>query len=148
MTETQRNATSYAFVALCSGALLLWIIPAFSPEYPGYGAPPTLVPNVAACLMLVLALLGLTQTALRYKHDAGNTADGVRWRHLFTFFVPCGLMMPAMHYLGFIPAGLLFMLVIQIACGQRRIVPLALVAALPVLAVYLLMRFVLGVPMP
>ena len=57
-------------------------------------------------------------------------------------------MMPAMHYLGFIPAGVLFLLVIQLSCGQRHPVPLVLVAVLPVVLVYLLMRYVLSVPMP
>jgi len=148
MTEIKRDVISYGFVAMLSGAFLLWVIPAFSPEYPGYGAPPTLMPNVAACLMLGLSLLGLVRTVLRRRRADGGTADGVRWRHLFLFFLPCGLMMPAMHHLGFIPAGLLFMAFIQLACGQRRIAPLVLVAALPVLAVYLLMRYALGVPMP
>ena len=34
------------------------------------------------------------------------------------------------------------------ATGQRHLVPLVLVAVLPVVLVYLLMRYVLSVPMP
>ena len=40
------------------------------------------------------------------------------------------------------------MVVIQIGCGQRRWFPMTLVSVAPVLLVYAIMRFGLGVPMP
>ena len=49
---------------------------------------------------------------------------------------------------GFLPAGIAFMVVIQIGCGQRRWFPMTLVSVAPVLLVYAIMRFGLGVPMP
>ena len=148
MTTIQRDTISYTVIALASGILLLWIIPAFSPEYPGYGAPATLVPDIAAGFMLGLSLLGLLKIAWTRAGYERTKVDGVHWRHLVKFFVPCGIMMPAMPYLGFIPAGVLFLLVIQLSCGQRHPVPLVLIAVLPVVLVYLLMRYVLSVPMP
>ena len=42
--------------------------------------------------------------------------------------IPCVLLMPAMKWVGFIPAGLVFMLLIQYLCGQRKPVPAVLVA--------------------
>lgn len=148
MTSMQRNAVSYSFVALTSIFFLLWAIPVFSPEYPGYGVSATLVPNIAAGCMLVFSLLGLLQIVLTWKKNRQESVDGIRWLHLVKFFVPCALLMPAMHALGVIPAGILFLLAIQWVCGQRRPIPLALISMSPVLVVYLLMRYVLNVPMP
>lgn len=174
MTERQRDMLAYGVVALAGGNLLLWIIPACTPEYPGYGVPASLLPNIAAGFMLALSLLGLVRAALAScaeRREAGTAgaqgADGappatekagkgeekpaaprVRWLHLARFLIPCALLMPAMSWIGFIPAGVAFMAVIQYFCGQRRPLAFALVAALPVLAVYAVMRFGLGVPMP
>ncbi len=149
MTQTLRDGISYSIVALFSGALLLWIIPGWSPEYPGYGVPATLLPNIAAGFMLVLALLGILRTVQqRRKSKDGTEIEKIHWRHLVAFLLPCVLLMPAMSLVGFIPAGVVFMTVIQLACGQRRWMPLTIVAILPVVIVYALMRFALGVPMP
>lgn len=223
MTERQRDMLAYGVVALAGGNLLLWIIPACTPEYPGYGVPASLLPNIAAGFMLALSLLGLVRAALASRAErrergeapgpvpaapgnadasaaaqggpadispvsceapasaapaagkaeagtAGAYADGatpspegtgeaekeeekpaaprVHWLHLARFLIPCGLLMPAMSWIGFIPAGVSFMAVIQYFCGQRRPLAFMLVAALPVLAVYAVMRFGLGVPMP
>jgi hypothetical protein len=56
--------------------------------------------------------------------------------------------MPAMQWIGFIPAGILFLIIIQILCGQRKPVKTALVAIIPVFILYLAMRYGLSVPMP
>lgn len=153
MTEAQRDRTAYGVVALAAGAFLLWLIPAWTPEYPGYGAPASLLPNIAAGSMLVLALLGLARAAPAARRetappDGQRETPTIRWGHLARLLIPCALCMPAMTAVGFIPAGVTFMAVIQYICGQRRPLVLALVATLPVLAVYALMRFGLGVPLP
>lgn len=164
MTTTQRDACGYAGMALLSVLLLVWIIPVWSPPWPGYGMPPALVPSVAAWFILILACWGLARCArglIRSKKAGCAPADAAvaevaretgkkrpAWLHLLLFVVPCALLMPAMSLLGFVPAGVIFMLVIQWLCGQRRAVPLLLVAVLPVTALWALMRFALGVPMP
>ena len=155
MTTLRRDLCGYT-VAAAGGALLLgWCIPAYSPEYPGYGVPATLVPNVAAGFLLLLALLGLTRTvlALRRQRAEAQTAEKdaaprVGWLHLARFFLPCAVLMPAMSAVGFIPAGVAFMLLMQWFCGQRRPLALVMVSSVPVLVLYALMRFALGIPMP
>ena len=98
-----------------------------------------------------LTLLGLGRAALSWRKAEKSGGDGqtaVRWRHLACFLIPCALLMPAMSLFGFLPAGIAFMVVIQIGCGQRRWFPMTLVSVAPVLLVYAIMRFGLGVPMP
>ncbi len=151
MTELQRDTLSYGVVAATSACLLIGIIPAWTPEYPGYGVPASLLPDIAAGFMLALSLLGLGRAAFAWRKAA--TADGegqttIHWRHLACFLIPCALLMPAMSLCGFLPAGIAFMAVIQLACGQRRPLPLTIVAVAPVLIVYAIMRYGLDVPMP
>ena len=151
MTELQRDTLAYGVVAAASACLLVWIIPAHTPEYPGYGVPASLLPDIAAGFMLALSLLGLGRAALtrRRNNASGEGAQTtVRWRHLACVLIPCALLMPAMSWFGFLPAGIAFMVVIQLCCGQRRWLPMTLVAVVPVLSVYAIMRFGLGVPMP
>lgn len=148
MTQAQRDTISYGTVAVFSSALLLWIIPVWSPEYPGYGVPATLLPNIAAGFMLVLSLLGLLRVVLRRKSASGESVGRIHWKHIAVFLIPCVLLMPAMSYAGFIPAGVVFLAWIQFVCGQRRWQTMAIVAVVPVVIVYALMRFGLGVPMP
>lgn len=143
---------SYGFIIVLSTILLLWGIPAFCPEYPGYGVPASLIPDVSAGFMLLLAILGLARTIMARRQDAGSRAldkeNNVAWLHLARFLIPCFLLMPAMSFFGFLPAGIVFLCLIQFLCGQRKPVLLILVAVLPVFVVWLLMRFGLGVPMP
>ena len=158
MTNAQRENYGYGGMAVASLVLLLWLIPSYSPEYPGYGVPATLVPNLAAGFILLLALLGLARNMLKARRlrrsgeaagaGAAPAAGGVAWGHLLRFMLPCALLMPAMSRLGFIPSGVAFMLLIQWFCGHRKPVVMALTALVPVLTVWALMRFGLGVPMP
>ena len=155
MTELQRDALSYAVVALLACALVTWIIPTWSPEYPGYGVPATVMPNMAAGIMLFLAILGLGRTALvaakRKKAAAqGQEAKplGINILYLVAIFAPCFLLMKGMSLFGFVPAGIVFMGYVQIFLGQRKPLPLLLVSVLPVLALHAVMRYGLGVPMP
>ena len=109
MTELQRDTLAYGVVAAASAYLLIWIIPAYTPEYPGYGVPASLLPDIAAGFMLALSLLGLGRAALsrrKAEKSGGGGQTAVRW------------------------------------------LPMTLVAVAPVLLVYAIMRFGLGVPMP
>ena len=46
MTRVKRDAIGYLVVIGTCIFFLTWAIPTYTPEYPGYGAPPALVPNI------------------------------------------------------------------------------------------------------
>jgi uncharacterized membrane protein len=159
MTIRQRDNLIYGGLALGGAAFLLWIIPAFSPPYPGYGVSAALLPNVTVAIMLVLSVLALVRNFLSYvlvkrkkpediRSEVASQTDKVHLWHLARFMIPCVLLMPAMKWVGFIPAGLVFMLVIQYFCGQRKPVSAVLVAVGLVGILYAAMRYGLGVPLP
>lgn len=154
MVVQKRNIVAYSAVIAGSIVMLAWVIPHWSPEYPGYGVPASLVPNASCGLMLLLAALGLVKELWALRQNRAETgapqkqAAACHWLHLAKFLVPGLLLMPAAHVVGFIPAGIAFLLIVQFFCGQRRAVPLVLVSVLPVLAVYAIARYGLSVPMP
>ena len=128
MVERQRNILAYSVVIVVSIVMLAWVIPTWSPEYPGYGVPATLVPDASCALMLLLAALGLSKEVWTLLRDKTNNKKP--------------------HVVGFIPAGIIFLLIIQFFCGQRKAAPMILVSLIPVLAIYAVARFGLNVPMP
>lgn len=165
MTRVQRDTVIHACIALGSVIFLLWIIPAHSPPNPGYGASASLVPNASVGVMLAMSMLALVRNGLAYflgkaispeegDYPDEDRANGfsqlgqIHWWHLVRFLVPCALFVPAMEWVGFIPAAIAFMLVIQYVCGQRQLVPAAIVALGAVFLMYVAMRYGLGVSPP
>ncbi len=164
MTGPQRDNLLFSSIVLCCVVCLVWVIPNYTPAYPGYGVPGSLVPNVAVSTILFLSLLALLSNLVsssRTRRDNKgqqpdkSPVDRIHLSHLLLFMVPSFLMMPTMkkfnflpYDLGFILPGVILMLVMQWLCGQRRPVPLVLVAVIPVGVIYTAIRFGLGVPMP
>ena len=148
MTRTQRDAISYGTVALASCVLLFQIIPAWTPAYPGYGVPASVLPSMAAVIMLGLSVLGIVHTCMARNLTSTEGATRICWRHVAIFFVPCVLLMPAMALVGFLPAGFVFMVILQHACGQRSRRTLLVVSFTSVVAVYVFIHHCLGIPLP
>ena len=146
--------------------LLTWAIPTYTPEYPGYGAPPALVPNVAVCVALVMACLSLLQAVVsvylnkplpdeesQFPEDiSGN--DGftqvgrVNLKHLASIMIPSLLLLVAIDYIGYVPASLLFLVAIQFLIGSRRWLQTITIAVILVAVLYIVMRYGFGVPVP
>ena len=165
MTRIQRDTAVYIGIVLTCVAMLAWIIPLYSPPYPGYGASPALVPNVAVGVMLVMAILALVRNGFawwwgrtrsaeesQYPDEAqsgGFTQVGrARLGHLARLMIPCALLIPAFDWIGFIAASLLFMLVIQFVIGRREPVKAVVLAVATVGVMYVAMRYGFNVPIP
>ncbi len=157
MTAGTRENLVYGAIALVSLVFLIWVIPTYTPAYPGYGVPASMVPNVTVGGILLLSAMALVrnlfvQARARQQDPREVNQDGqvdrVHLLHLVKFMLPCILLMPAMKWLGFLPAAIMFMLVIQFLCNQRKPVVLILVSLIPVGIIYAAMRFLLGVPLP
>lgn len=165
MTRIQRDTSAYIFVVLASVFLLTWAIPNHTPAYPGYGAPPALVPNVVVGVMLVMALLALVRNALaiwgekplsktegEYPEDGdsgGFTQIGrVNLLHLARFIIPAALLIPGFNWIGFIPTSIIFLLLLQYLVGCCKPVIAIVVALVTVAVMYVAMRYGFGVPVP
>lgn len=165
MTRIQRDTIANLLIVGFGLLMLTWIIPTYTPAYPGYGASPALVANVTVAVMMVMAGLSLFRLGLaRYAGKALPPAEGqfpeeaqstgftqigrVNLIHLGLFMIPCVLLMVGIEYLGYMPAALLFLMVLQYVIGNRNWLKMTLFAIIAVSVMYVIMRYGFGVPVP
>lgn len=166
MTRVKRDTIGYLVIIGFSIFLLSWAIPTYTPAYPGYGAPPALVPNVAASVMLVMALISLLRVLVtvslnkaipaeesRFPDERGDSGGftqvgRVNLKHLASIMIPSILLVVAIDYIGYAPASFLFLMVVQFLIGSNRWLQSTIVAALLVTVLYVIMRYGFGVPVP
>lgn len=146
--------------------MLTWAIPTYTPPYPGYGASPALLPNVAVGVMLFMACLSLVfvGAALYMKKQipekerefpedleegGGFTQVGrVNLPHLARIMIPCVLLVVAIEYIGYVAASFIFLIVMQYVIGCRKWVQLIVVSVVLTTILYVVMRYGFGVPVP
>lgn len=166
MTRVTRDTIGYLVIIGFCILMLSWAIPTYTPAYPGYGAPPALVPNVAVGVMLVMACISLLRVLLAVYFDrpipgeesefpedledgGGFTQVGrVNLPHLAAIMIPSILLLVAIEYLSYPIASFLFLMAIQFLIGSRRWLQSTIVAVALVAALYVVMRYGFGVPVP
>lgn len=161
MTEKTRDNFVSGGIVLGSLLFLLWVIPTFTPPYPGYGVSSALLPNVVIGLILALSGLQLVVNLVGQRKAKSSDADKeqpeekeippgdkVHLLILASFMIPCILLFPALKYLTFIPGALLFLVIMQYLCNQRNLLTIAIVAVCTTAFMYVAMVYGLGVPLP
>ncbi len=165
MTRTQRETlANFLIIGFCL-LMFVWAIPTYTPAYPGYGASPALVANVAVSVMLAMAILSLVRLLLaqfgnrplppdeaEFYEDSGSTGftqvGRVNLLHLAIFVVPCFLFVFAVEYVAYLIAAFVFLLVMQFAIGNRNWVQMIAIAIIMDVLIYIVMRYGFGVPVP
>lgn len=138
-------------------ALLVWVIPAFTPRPSGYGISPAALPNLLAGTITVLAVWLLIST-WRASRMSGKAAARSRLDlapvgarqllHLARFAVVLFGAFPLMELAGFFPGSVAVLVLLQYLCGQRRLIPMLVVAVAAAGLVYTAVRYALNVPLP
>ena len=166
MSRIKRDSIGYLVVIGFCVLMLTWAIPTYTPAYPGYGASPALVANVAVCVMLVMAIISLARVLLAiYLNQAipaeesqfpQDQADGggftqvgrVNLRHLANILIPCVLLLVAIDYIGYEIASFAFLMILQFLIGSRKWLQSVIVSAVLVATLFIIMRYGFGVPVP
>lgn len=166
MTRIRRDTIAYLVIIGFCILMLSWAIPVYTPAYPGYGAPPAMVPNVAVCVMLLMACISLARVVLAVlmnksipveetnfpneQDDGGGfTQVGrVNLKHLASLMIPCVLLLVAIEYVGYELASFAFLMILQYVIGCRKWVQSIVVAIVLVTVLYVTMRYGFGVPVP
>ena len=146
--------------------MLTWAIPTYTPEYPGYGASPALLPVVSVSLMLFMACLSLLFVGVALfmnkplpveesefpedlEDDSGFTQVGrVKMYHLASIMIPCVLLVVAIEYIGYELASFSFLVILQYVIGSRKWIQSILVSIALTALLYIIMRYGFGVPVP
>lgn len=157
---------AYLLIIVFSIVLFTWAIPTYTPAYPGYGASPALVPNVAVGVMLFMAILSLVTVAIalytkktlpkeetEFPEDledgGGFTQIGrVNLYHLARIMIPCVLLVVAIEYIGYMLASFAFLMVLQYIIGSRKWLQSIVVSITLTAVLYIIMRYGFGVPVP
>ncbi|MEM7195322.1 MAG: tripartite tricarboxylate transporter TctB family protein [Pseudomonadota bacterium] len=166
MNRIKRDSIGYVVLIGFCIVMLTWAIPNYTPEYPGYGAPPAMVPIVAVCVMLIMACISLLKNIFAVKLEkpippaesefpedqedgGGFTQVGrVNLFHLFSIMVPSVLFLIAVEYVGYAIASFVYLMIIQYVIGSRRWLQSAVIALSAVAVLYIIMRYGFGVPVP
>ena len=166
MSRVTRDTLGYLVIIGFCILMLTWAIPTYTPAYPGYGAPPALVPNVAVSVMLVMAAVSVVRVLLALymnqpipaeerefpedvEDDSGFTQVGrVNLKHLISIMLPCALLVAAIDYVGYVIASFVFLMILQFIIGSRRWLQSTIIAVALVAVLYIVMRYGFGVPVP
>ena len=165
MSRTQRETVANVLIIGFCLLMYAWAIPTYTPAYPGYGASPALVANVAVSVMLAMAILSLIRLLLAQYGNRPLPADEADFReetdlvgftqvgrvnllHLAIFVVPCFLLVFAIEYVAYLVAAFVFLMVLQFAIGNRNWIQMIAIAAVMDVLIYVVMRYGFGVPVP
>ena len=166
MTRIKRDSIAYLVIAVFCLLMLAWGVPTYTPDYPGYGASPALVPNVAVGIMLFMACLSLLRIGVavylnktipaaesKFPEDmeegAGFTQVGrVKLLHLASTMIPCVLLVVAIEHIAYIFVSFVFLMVFQYVIGNRKWGQSVLVSIILTAVLYIVMRYGFGVPVP
>jgi len=166
VTRITRESIAYLLISGFCIVMLTWAIPNYTPEYPGYGASPALVPNVAVGIILFMACLSLLRIGLALflkqpipadesefpedlDDDSGFTQVGrVNLYSLLSILIPAVLLLVVIDYIGYLLTSVIFLIVIQYVIGCRKWSQLILVSVILTAVLYIVMRYGFGVPIP
>ena len=166
MTRIQRDSIAYVIIIGFCIYMLVSGIPAYTPEYPGYGAPSDLVPIVAVYIMLFMACLSLTFILIAHfrnkplppaesefpedrKDGGGFTQVGrIHLSQLLGVIIPSVLLIVAIEYVGYIISSLAYLMCLQYVIGARRWLGMIILAVVLTALLYIIMRYGFGVPVP
>jgi len=165
VTRIQRETIANLVIVGFCLVMFFWAIPTYTPKYPGYGASPRLVPNVAVGIMMAMAGLSLVRLFLArfagktlppaehyYPEEAQSTGftqiGRINLRNLALFMIPSILLVVGIEDLGYVPTAFLFLMVLQYVIGNRRWIQMTVLSVVVVAVMYIIMRYGFGVPVP
>lgn len=146
--------------------MITWGIPTYTPDYPGYGASPALVPYVSVGVIMFMACLSLLRVGVaifmnksiateesEFPEDmdegAGFTQVGrVKLQHLASTMIPCVLLVVAIEYIAYIFVSFAFLMIFQYVIGSRKWLQSIVVSVTLTAVLYIVMRYGFGVPVP
>lgn len=144
--------------------MLSWGIPTYTPDYPGYGASPALMPTVSVAVMLFMACFSVIFVGVALylnkpipveerefpeEQGGGFTQVGrVNLYHLARVMIPCVLLVVAIEYIGYMLASFAFLMILQYLIGSRKWLQSIVVAIALTAVLYIVMRYGFGVPVP
>ncbi|WP_418764466.1 tripartite tricarboxylate transporter TctB family protein [Mailhella sp.] len=129
--------------------LIAWIIPTQTPEWPGYGMPASLLPNILAWIIIVSASINLIKTIITgYGKGQPSPLSFKMFLHLLAFTAVLAAAMPLMSMFGYFIGSAIVLAACCLLCGERKPVRLVIVAAATIVVIWAALWKGLGVMLP
>ena len=143
------NILAYLFLLLFCTFCFAYVIPNWTPPYPGFGVPASYVPSVLCGVIAVLSLIGLVLTLVR-KTGSGKACEmtAARFGHFLLMLLPIAFSMPLMKLLTFVPGSIVTIAALQFFAGERNWLRLTLVSVITAGLSYLGLWHGLHLPLP
>lgn len=143
------NLTVYGILAAFSLLLILWIVPAQTPEPVDYALSPSFMPYLLSIIMLVCSSWLLLKTFITHRGQHESSSVNVKhFLHLLKYVPLFYLTFPLMSWIGFIPAAFIMLCIMQYLTGQRNIPKLVIVSAVVAGFSYFTILHIMHVPLP
>ena len=143
------NILAYSFlIAFCVFAFT-YVIPTWTPPYPGFGVPASYMPNVLCGVICVLSAVGLFQTLIKKTgKDKPSGLSAKMFGQFILLLLPIAVSMPLMQKLTFIPGAAITIALLQIFAGERRPLHIILVSVITAAVTYAGLWYGLRLPLP
>jgi putative tricarboxylic transport membrane protein len=136
------NRLSGLVVVLAGAVLLLWIIPSHTETVDSGWLRPATLPNITSIVLIITGLLHLIFPTGQESFELVHTL------RILLIFVISLIALYLMKLLGFLIAAPLFVLVLMILVGERRLLWLASGIVLIPVAIWIAVDIVLNRPLP
>ncbi|MBO4318255.1 MAG: tripartite tricarboxylate transporter TctB family protein [Mailhella sp.] len=143
------NILAYSFLIVFCVFAFTYIIPTWTPPYPGFGVPASYMPNALCGVICGLSVLGLLQTLIRKTGaDKASGFTAKMFGQFLLLLLPIAISMPLMQKLTFIPGAVITIALLQFFAGERRWLYLSLIPVITAVIVYAGMWYGLRLPLP
>ncbi len=139
---------TYAVLVTMSLFFIFYAIPKYTRSIPADGVEPDLLPLALCWLLLFLSGLMLIKTLLNKDDGQPSPLQGGQLLTVGRNTVALMLVMPLMHYLGFILGGIISMIMLQLSVGQRNVISIGVVSITVPVGTYWIIWHILHVPLP
>lgn len=139
-----------SLLAMLFGVILLaWIIPTQTPEYPGYGMPASLLPQILSWIIIACGALNLIKTLITASGKGKpSNISLTSFLHCLGFLAVLGSAMPLMNLVGYWAGGAIIMIGFCMLCGERNFVRMAIVTSATVFIIWAALWKGLSVMLP
>ena len=143
------NICAYLFLMLFCLICFTYVIPVWTPPYPGYGVPASYVPSVLCGVIAALSALGLLITII--KKTGKDQRSGLTLKNFGKFLLlllPIAVSMPLMQTLSFFPGSVIVIAALQFLAGERSWKRLIFVSLATAIIAYAGLWYGLHLPLP
>jgi len=143
------NLAVYSILTAFSLLLIFWVVPSQTPPGLGYGLEPSFLPYILSTVMLVCTAWLLIKTLLTKSRQQGPSDLKIESFFQLLKYIPLFFItFPLMTWIGFIPASIIVLSILQYLVGQRNILLIVAISVGGTLLTYALILYGVRMPLP